>query len=259
MAAPSNKSVKVLADLVTKKQIIKKDGNTELFVVSGTLAAGHVSSSLPLTASSVYTPELNISASSNFRSQNVQDLVVDSRYNVDGVLHKLEDALYNVGALDAVRAKEAENAYKRLRYQKTGAFNAEGYAEFKLPANYAQYDYPTLVGSPDANGFATAPVFENGVGTIDAGGELDDPNYQSFPVSSKDYILLDVMVKDADDTEATWCNDILAVNLVVSGTAGATDELWVRMWAPDLAGSDDTVIKYRVLAVNEDPSMYIIK
>lgn len=46
------KPVKVLTDLLTKKQIIKQDvsGNI-LFNVSGTLENGHVSSSLPITAS----------------------------------------------------------------------------------------------------------------------------------------------------------------------------------------------------------------
>jgi hypothetical protein len=48
----ATKPVKVLSDLLTKKQIIKQDlnGNT-LFNISGNLENGHVSSSLPITAS----------------------------------------------------------------------------------------------------------------------------------------------------------------------------------------------------------------
>jgi hypothetical protein len=48
----ATKPVKVLTDLLTKKQIIKQDSNNNvLFNVSGTLENGHVSSSLPITAS----------------------------------------------------------------------------------------------------------------------------------------------------------------------------------------------------------------
>lgn len=49
------KPVKVLSDLLTKKQILKEDsGGNVLFKVSGTLGDGIVSSSLPITASSEY-------------------------------------------------------------------------------------------------------------------------------------------------------------------------------------------------------------
>ena len=48
----ATKPVKVLSDLLTKKQIIKQDSNNNvLFNVSGVLGNGHVSSSLPITAS----------------------------------------------------------------------------------------------------------------------------------------------------------------------------------------------------------------
>jgi hypothetical protein len=263
------KPVKVLTDLLTKKQIIKKHGDEVLFNVSGSSIAGvvtgHVSSSLPLTASAIYTPDLNISSSATFEVQALQDLVdaPTGKYNVDAAIHKLDHAVKLSGITDAVRAEEAVNAYKRLRFQKTGSFDLEGYAEIKLPLYVDLYDGRTLTGIDPVTGQYTTPVFDG----LDANGnprtDIDgiagagaDPNFESFPTSSKDFINLDVMVKDCEDETATWVNDILAVNLIVSGAAN--DELWVRMWAPELAG-DGSNVKYRLLAVNEDPSLYIIR
>lgn len=258
MAAVNIKPVKVLTDLLTKKQIIKRDAdNNTLFNVSGSatsgIVVGHVSSSLPVSASWIYTPDLNISASAPFSASIIQNEVdAYGKYNVDKVLHKMEDALYNVGATDTVRVTESINAYKRLRFQKTGSFDAEGYAEIKLPGYQGQFDFDTLTLAPGAS-LGTLPVITNA-----AEGTAADPNFKSFPTSSKDFINLDVMVKDMDDADAVWCNDLLAVNLVVSGTEGAMDELWVKLYAPDLADGAGN-IRYRLLAVNEDPDMYIIR
>lgn len=94
------KPVKVLTDLLTKKQIIKQDSNGNvLFKVTGSLNNGFVSSSLPITASY---------------------FVGDGRYltNISGS-----------GASSTV----INAAYKKLRYKITGSFNAEGYAEEPLP------------------------------------------------------------------------------------------------------------------------------
>lgn len=258
------KPVKVLTDLVTKKQIIKKDGTTDLFRVSGSISSGvvtgHVSSSLPLTASSVYTPELVISSSTVFQVTELQNLVTDDRYNVDAAIHEIDKAIKKTGITDAVRAKEAENAYKRLRFIQTGSFDADGYAEIALPLTMSHYDYPTLVGGP-VNGLYEPPVFENGAGTIDAGGESSDPDFDSFPVSSLDFINLDVMVKDCEDPTAIglWVNDIIAVNLTQSSSNPGVEpeRLWVKLYAPEYAGSTGT--KYRLIAINEDPDKYIIR
>lgn len=257
MAGVPVKPVKVLTDLVTKKQILKKDTyNRTLFSVSGSSdelgnnITGLISSSLPISASSVYTPQLKISASAPFSFTDLEatrDPVL-GHYNVDTAIHAIDVVINKTRIADIVRAKEAENAYKRLRFQNVGSFDVDGYAEVKLPLTMSNYDYPNL--SPGG----TLPVFENGEEIFDAGAGTD-PNYESFPTSSKNYINLDVMVKDMDDVNATWTNDIIAVNLVVSGTAN--DELWVRMYAPDLASADGAV-KYRLLAVNEDPSKYVI-
>ena len=246
--ASTVKPVKVLTDLLTKKQIIKRDGSSSevLFNVSGNLENGHVSSSLPVIAASVYTPALNTSASYAFTSTDIQSEVgVDGKYNVDTVLHKMEDALYKVGATDTVRVTESINAYKRLRFQKTGSFDEYGYAEIQLPKYQGQYDFDTLTAG------GILPVI-----TSAEEGLAGDPNFEAFPISSVNYINLDIMVKDMEDANTSWCNDILAVNLVISGAA--SDELWVKLYAPDLGdGTGD--VRYRLLAINEDPDKYIIR
>lgn len=260
--AANVKPVKVLTDLVTKKQIIKKDGNDVLFNVSGTLLnGGHVSSSLPLTASAAYTPELIISSSATFQVTQIEALVTDKstgKYNVDAVIHEIDKALKTSGVTDAVRAAEAVNAYKRVRYWATGSFDADGYAEVRLPLSQSQYNYRTFTSFDSSTGTWGSPVYDDpSLPSIDGiAGDSSDPQFLSFPTSSKDYINLDVMVKDCENTEPEWVNDLIAVNLVVSGAAN--DELWVRMLAPEFAGTAPNV-KYRLLAVNEDPQHYIIR
>jgi len=77
----ARKPVKVITDLQVKKRIKKVDNNDNvLFDVSGTLTNGHVSSSLPLTASNIYTPG---------------NLVVD------GTISASINALYDVSASNA--------------------------------------------------------------------------------------------------------------------------------------------------------------
>jgi hypothetical protein len=107
------KPVKVLTDLLTRKQVIKQDldGNI-LFRISGTLNNGTVSSSLPITASF---------------------FVGDGRY------------LTNISASSGGGASTSVvNAnYKKLRYKVTGTFDAEGYAEEALPlTQYGSASFP---------------------------------------------------------------------------------------------------------------------
>ena len=107
----ATKPVKVLTDLLTKKQIIKQDidGNI-LFNVSGVLGNGHVSSSLPITASY---------------------FVGDGRY------------LTNISASSGTNTTVINANYKKLRYKITGVFNAEGYAEQALPlTQYGSSSFP---------------------------------------------------------------------------------------------------------------------
>jgi len=109
----ATKPVKVLTDLLTKKQIIKQDINGNiLFNVSGVLGNGHVSSSLPITASY---------------------FVGDGRY------------LTNITASggSSVDTTVVNVNYKKLRYKVTGNFNSEGYAEEALPlTQYGSSSFP---------------------------------------------------------------------------------------------------------------------
>lgn len=105
------KPVKVLTDLLTKKQIIKQDldGNI-LFKISGTLNNGTVSSSLPITASY---------------------FVGSGRYLTDLPL----SGTANINVINS--------NYKKLRYKITGNFNEEGYAEEALPlTQYGSSSFP---------------------------------------------------------------------------------------------------------------------
>lgn len=202
----ATKPVKVLTDLLTKKQILKRDLNDNLlFQVSGTLNNGHVSSSLPVSASLVYSPNLNTRTLTEFSNFSVITSS-DGKYNLDQALHAIDNTFAVLNGTD----NSTKNAYKRLRYQITGAFNSEGYAEHLLPAN--QY------------------------------GNL------AFPVSSLDYFNISVMTKE----ENMWTNDLLAYNLVVSGSFN--DEVWVKIYAP---GLEEGSI-YRLLAVNENPEDYVV-
>ena len=106
------KPVKVLTDLLTRKQVIKQDldGNV-LFKISGSLNNGTVSSSLPITASY---------------------FVGDGRYltNISASGGSVDAAVINVN-------------YKKLRYKVTGTFNYEGYAEEALPlTQYGSSSFP---------------------------------------------------------------------------------------------------------------------
>lgn len=128
----ASKPVKVLTDLLTKKQIIKRDLNDNiLFNVSGTINGGHVSSSLPITGSSAFLDILNTTAKSPFEIINVFTSSTGV-YNVDNAFHALDTKLNNT-IID----------YKRLRYQITGNFDFEGYAEVMLPKEqYGKYAFP---------------------------------------------------------------------------------------------------------------------
>jgi len=155
------KPVKVLTDLLTKKQILKQDldGNI-LFRVTGSLNNGFVSSSLPITGSGGRFLELNTTTDTVFDNIGVVTSSVDGTYNVDQAFHAID---YNIGVLNnAINGAESQAAigYKRLRYKEVGYFDGDGTAQIVLPKNQ--------LGAP------------------------------AFPASSIDYVNLSVMVKDGD-------------------------------------------------------------
>jgi len=205
------KPVKVLTDLLTKKQVIKQDleGNV-LFRISGSLNTGVVSSSLPITASSGHFVSLNTVSTTAFDNIDVVTSSLNGAYNVDDAFHAVDRALDIVSNIINNGESEASAGYKRLRFKEVGYFGSDGTATIALPRQ--QYGMP------------------------------------AFPTSSIDYINVSVMVKDED----AWTNDLLAVNIVVSGSS--SDQIYVLLDAPALNNTD----QYRILAVNENPDDYMI-
>jgi hypothetical protein len=67
----------------------------------------------------------------------------------------------------------------------------------------------------------------------------------AFPTSSLDYINVNVSVLDS----GAWVNDMLAATLYVSASY-----VYIDLWAPGLKQTD----QYRILAINEDPSLFVI-
>ena len=152
----ATKPVKVLSDLLTKKQIIKQDlnGNT-LFNISGNLENGHVSSSLPITASYFVGDGrylTNISASGGISSVYTSGSVTGSGLLSNPITltdpliintitssyiysPQITGTLYGTAsyAVNVTNTANIQNAYKRLRYQKTGSFDISGGAIIELP------------------------------------------------------------------------------------------------------------------------------
>lgn len=240
----NRKPVKVLTDLETRKQILKTDSdNNVLFKVSGTLAQGAVSSSLPFTGSGAYFSddvtvdgklkadrfevttlinsinyETSISASINAlldvsaSNAQVNDFLKwDGSNWVADIVSNATSASYAVTAAYAETttfdSTEVVNAYKRLRYQEVGYFDVTGSALIQLP-------------------------------TAAYGGA-------AFTTGSLDFININVFVKDNN----MWVNDILSISTYVS-----SNFIYVSLDAPDLTDTD----QYKLLAVNEDPASYTI-
>jgi len=155
------KPVKVLTDLLTKKQILKQDldGNI-LFRVTGSLNNGFVSSSLPITGSGGRFLELNTTTNTVFNNIDIITSSIDGTYNVNQAFHAVDYALNVVSDIINSGESQASTGYKRLRYKEVGYFDNEGTAQIILPKNQ--------LGAP------------------------------AFPAESIDYINISVMIKDGD-------------------------------------------------------------
>jgi hypothetical protein len=228
----ANKPVKVLTDLLTRKQIIKQDlaGNT-LFLISGTIGNGYVSSSFPITASyfvgdgryltnvsgsgginSVYTSGSisgsGLQANPVFLKDPLVIGTITSSYiyspQITGTLYGTASYAISAGGIDVT---SIQNAYKRLRYQQVGFFDATGSATIELP-------------------------------TSSYGGV-------SFTTSSINYINVSVQIKE----DGVWLNDLLSIQLFTS-----SNKVFIELSAPALNNANE----YKLLALNEDPDYFII-
>lgn len=155
------KPVKVLTDLLTKKQILKQDidGNI-LFRVSGSLNNGVVSSSLPVTGSGGLFYDLLTQTDTVFDNIPVITSSLNRTYNVDQAFHAVDLEISNIKSIIGGGESETSAGYKRLRYKEVGFFDNDGTATIVLPK--------TQLGA------------------------------SSFPVSSMDFINISVMIKDGD-------------------------------------------------------------
>ena len=97
----TRKPVKVLTDLLTKKEIIKRDESDNIvFNVSGTLGAGHVSSSLPISASDAYFDH-SVTINGILRAEEIQVTKLISSVEYETAISASINALLDVSASNA--------------------------------------------------------------------------------------------------------------------------------------------------------------
>jgi len=97
----TRKPVKVLTDLLTRKEIIKRDENDNLvFNVSGALGSGHVSSSLPISASDAYFDH-SLTVNGILRAEEIQVTKVISSVEYETSISASINALLDVSASNA--------------------------------------------------------------------------------------------------------------------------------------------------------------
>jgi hypothetical protein len=224
----ANKPVKFLSDALFKKNIVKEDSqNNKLFEVVGTLASGAVNIYVPLSASDAYIGgNLEVSGAVTARTFNVTEVNTSVIY--DTSISASINALLDVSASDAVNddylkyrdgywipspldlaggLEAVKNATNRLKYVSTGSFDSGGQAIIPLPLTQL-------------------------------GGD-------AFPVSSIDYIMYDVSIRENN----YWVKDIMHSHLTeISGV------LCVTLDAPALNNTD----QYKLVAVNTNPENYVI-
>jgi hypothetical protein len=211
MAGP-RKSVKVLTDLLTRKQILKQDEDGNIvFRVSGSLVEGHISSSLPITGSGAFFQNVSLNTSGPFSNIAVVTSSLDAFniYDIDQALHAIDSALATANGPDI------QDAYGRLRYSEVGLFDEDGRKTIVLPKT----------GS--------------------------SPSETRFPAASVNYVNVSVTVKESGSSGG-WLNDLMSVETVVSGASN--DEIWIILDAAALDGADS----YKLIAVNENPSDYVV-
>jgi len=97
----ARKPVKIATDLQVKKRIKKVDSSDNVvFDVSGSVPNGHVSSSLPLTASSIYTPG-NLTVGGTLTAKRMAITEVTTSVVYEDALSASINALYDVSASNA--------------------------------------------------------------------------------------------------------------------------------------------------------------
>jgi hypothetical protein len=122
--------VKVLSDLLTKKQIVKEDANGNvLFRVTGSLGDGFVSSSIPITGSEAFLAKVSVNTNDAFNNIPIVTSSLDTYniYDVDQAFHAVDTALSNANVTDI------QSSYRRLRFAEVGNFDIDGTKIIVLP------------------------------------------------------------------------------------------------------------------------------
>ena len=241
----ASKPVKVLSDLLTRKQILKQDsdGNT-LFRVTGSLNDGYILTIIPVTASAGIQARLYGTASyalnaatasfalngggSGIASVYTSGSISGSGLEASPVFLKdpliigtitssyiyspqITGTLFGTASYATnagnINTTNIANAYKRLRYTEIGFFENDGSKIIELP-------------------------------TSSFGGI-------SFTSNSFEYININTFIKE----DGRWINDLLSVQIYTSSA-----RIYIELSAPSL----DNTNEYKIIAVNEDPSYYII-
>lgn len=250
------KPVKVLTDLLTKKQIIKEDINGNvLFRVTGSLGDGFISSSLPITASATYVKTAYISASSDFSNIQIITSSVDSFYNIDQAFHAIDAAVGNSNTTASYLDPLNQNVQLTGSLYVTNAVSASsltgnlnGTASFAEVAALAYEASNLSLALKNTIEDTYKKLRYKVTGAFDATGYAYEilPNNASytFPVSDIDYINISILVRESN--ASSWNNDLIAYEMKISGSLN--NEIHILMFAQDIP----TLGQYKLLAINEN-------
>lgn len=254
------KPVKVLTDLLTKKQIVKEDASGNiLFQVTGSLGNGHVSSSLPVTASAIFTKASFISASANFSNIAIITSSASSSYNIDQAFQAVDSAIGNASTNSTASYLNSLNQ----NVQVTGslyvtntisASSFQGTASFAQIANLAYTASTLTVALKEALEDTYKKLRYKVTGAFDGSGYAYEilPNNISytFPVSDLDYINISILVRE--NNTSSWTNDLIAYEMKISGSTN--NEIHILMYAQDIP----TLGEYKLLAINENRDAFVL-
>jgi hypothetical protein len=220
----SSKHVKIVSDALFKRSIIKDNASgNKLFEVT----TGSVNIAIPLSASNTYIGgNLEVSGTVSAKKLNITEINTNVIYDtsisasinalldvsasnaVNNDYLKYRDGYWVPSPLDLAGALDSvKNATNRLKFQVTGSFNELGYAEIKLP--------------------------------------LMQLGNNAFPISSFDYIMYDVSIKENGE----WIKDLIYSSLVIKD-----EQLCVILDAPALNNEHE----YKLVVLNNNPEDYII-
>ena len=211
------KPVKFISDVSTKKQLIKTDlsGNT-LFSVSGTLSYGSVSSSLPITASSLFIQnDAFVLGTLHAKRMHVTEVTTSVYY---------EDSLS--ASINALQDVSASNAISGNILTWNGLNWIASAGGISALSNSIDTLFTTLSSSSQTY-----------VDYFDVGGSKNI-ELLNYTLTDINQVSVDVMIKESGST--IWKNDLISVQ--ISGNIG-TDKIHVLLEAPVLSETDS----YRVI------------